>query len=352
MKKVNKIISKLHLYLIAVTCTFLNFLITTLIVGALAVILYKAGIMRQNGRNLIILFIISCCITGTVTGLIVLNRPVKIINMFIEGMNHLSNGDFSYRITDDSLLKDSKPLIKSFNNMAEELENTDSLRSEFVNDISHEFKTPIVSIKGFAKLIKYADLSEEKRREYAGIIVEESDRLSRMSENILNLTRIENQTILTGTEEYNLSEQIRQCILELEKKWTEKNIEMMPDFGEYNIVANKEMLREVWINLIDNAVKFSDENEEIRITISKVNSGGSDGLEIKISDRGVKIKEEDLSRIFRKFYQADKSRFSDGTGTGLSVCKKIIELHNGKIWAKSNDSVTLMTVFLPLLKNY
>lgn len=327
-------------FIVVSLCVFMTIAATLAIMMSLATFLYYSGILHSRNRvSMIIILFISCCIVGTIIGLIFFNHPTKRFYDLIDGMDKLSKGDFSYRIKRHNLTR----LDVSFNKMAEELENTEVLRTDFINDFSHEFKTPIVSLMGFAKLLKYSKTSEEKRSEYIDIIVEESERLSQMAENILEMTRIDNQKILTDVTEYNLSEQIRKCILELEKKWTAKNIDMNPDFAEFNIKANKNLMKQVWINLIDNAIKFSDKNEEIKISILSK----AEGIYVKISDIGVLIKEEDISRIFGKFYQADKSHSQKGTGTGLAVCKKIVELHNGSIKVESSEVRTVFTVFIP-----
>ena len=185
--------------------------------------------------------------------------PLKPINDIINKMNRLAAGDFKTRLTFKGALSThpaAKEFSDSFNTMAEELENTEVLRSDFINNFSHEFKTPIVSIMGLANLLELGDLTEEQRVQYARAIREESVRLSSMANNVLNLTKVENQTILTNVSSFNLSEQIRSAILLFEEKWTEKSIDLQLDFDEHEIAANEELLKQVWINLIDNAVKF------------------------------------------------------------------------------------------------
>ena len=194
-------------------------------------------------------------------------RPIRDL---IDGMDALASGDFQIRMKQGSIMRRYpafREVSDSFNKMARELESTEMLRSDFINNFSHEFKTPISSISGFARLLKKDNLTLQQKKEYIDIIEEESMRLSYMAENILNLTKIENQTILSDVSEYNLSEQIRNCILILENKWSAKNLEFSVDFGEHTISANEELLKQVWINLIDNAIKFSFENSTIEISI-------------------------------------------------------------------------------------
>ncbi len=261
-------------------------------------------------------------------------------------MNKLASGDFSAKLTFEKPLA-SHPafleLSERFNKMARELGSTEMLRTDFVNNFSHEFKTPIVSIAGFAKLLKKGNLSDEQRDEYISIIEEESLRLSYMANNVLNLTRVENQTILTDLTTFNLSEQIRSCILLLESKWTKKNIEFEPDFDEIDICANEELLKQIWINIIDNAIKFSPENAAVKINIH----AGPNNLRVSIANTGSTISKEHASRIFNKFYQADESHSSEGNGVGLAIVKRITDLHSGRVYVESKENNTVFFVELP-----
>jgi signal transduction histidine kinase len=189
--------------------------------------------------------------------------PLKPVNELINRMNRLASGDFSTRLNFRGVwtnLSGFREMSVSFNKLAEELENTEMLRGDFINNFSHEFKTPIVSIAGLAKLVNKGNLTEEQRAKYLTAIEEESLRLAAMATNVLNLTKIENQAILSDLSCFNLSEQIRSCVLLLENKWARKNIELILDFSEYEIEASEEMLKEVWINLLTNAIKYKNNN--------------------------------------------------------------------------------------------
>lgn len=227
--------------------------------------------------------------------------------------------------------------------MAEELENTEMLRNDFINSFSHEFKTPIVSIMGLANLIESGNLTEEQRIQYARAIREESMRLSSMATNILLLTKVENLTILTGVSRFNLSEQIRSAVLLLEEKWTSKNIDLQLDFDEYIVEANEELLMQVWINLIDNAVKFVPRCGTI--ALEAIDMGGQ--LMVKISNTGSEIPKDRQEKIFSKFYQADESHATQGNGIGLAIVKSIVDLHNGDVYGESGNGMTVFTVMLP-----
>ena len=236
-----------------------------------------------------------------------------------------------------------KELTTSFNTRAEELENTEMLRNDFINAFSHEFKTPIVSITGLANLLESGNLTEEQRIQYAHAIREESMRLSSMASNVLNLTKVENQTILTDVSRFNLSEQVRSAVLLLEEKWSSKNIDLQLDFDEYMIEANEEMLKQVWINLIDNAVKFVPRCGTVELEVLDV----GENLCVKVSNTGIEIPPEKQEKIFAKFYQADESHATQGNGIGLAIVKSIVELHHGEVSVSSGNGITTFTVVLP-----
>ena len=228
-------------------------------------------------------------------------------------------------------------------NTLRELESTEMLRSDFINNFSHEFKTPIVSIVGFAEILESSDISEEERAQYISTIKEEATRLANMATSVMNLTKIENQSILTDTKSFNVSEQIRSCLLLLERKWSKRNIELDFEIDEYHITANEELLKEVWINLFDNAIKFTDDGGTISVRISE----GERELTFDISNTGPTIPIEKQKYIFNKFYQADESHTSKGNGIGLAIVKKIVDLHCGAVTVKSGYGVTTFTVVLP-----
>lgn len=330
---------------------FCFFIITMAVAGGVIIFLIQRRVLDPIGggpksEHLILRMMITSVLLGAVLTAGTSRFPLKPVNAIINAMNRLASGDYKTRLHFGSHLgryPTAVEISRSFNNLAEELEKTEILRSDFMNNFSHEFKTPIVSIAGFAKLLKHGDLTEEQKAEYIGIIEEESLRLSAMATNVLNLTKVENQTILTGISEFNLSEQIRNCILLLENKWSKKNITPELDFGEHIISANEEMLKQVWINLIDNAVKFGDEGTLLNVKITETEKH----IFVSISDTGVEIPLELREKIFRKFYQADESHSSEGNGVGLAVVKGIVKLHKGDVTVSSGNRKTVFTVSLP-----
>ncbi len=330
------------------------FVIIAVAVGLAIAILYillRFGVIRstmgQPKFTDIVLFmslismVIGFLIT-LLTGKISLRPFTRLTNQ----LNRLATGDFKARIAFGKPISQHptfRGIETSFNRAAEELEHTELLRSDFANNFSHEFKTPIVSIAGFAKLLRRGDLTDEERDEYLAIIEEESLRLANMATNVLDLTKIENQTILTDVTRFNLSEQIRSAVLLFTDKWTHKDLEMDIDFGEHMIYANEELLKQVWINLIDNAIKFSEPGGTVTVAITE----DEDETTITVSNQGTPIPQESMDRIFHKFYQADESHSSEGNGIGLAVVKKVCTLHNGHVAVDSTEGLTTFTVMLP-----
>ena len=293
-------------------------------------------------RFLVFVSLVIGFLLAFLTGKITL-KPIKRI---IDQLDRLASGDFKARLHFGKPIADHptfKQFERSFNRAAEELEHTEMLRSDFINNFSHEFKTPIVSIAGFAKLLRRGNLTEEQKEEYLEVIEEESLRLSSMATNVLNLTRVENQTILTEVTRFNLSEQIRGAVLLLAEKWTPKNLYMDMQFGEHMICANEELLKQVWINLLDNAVKFSEPSGTVSVDIFEC----GDYLSVSISNHGKDIPKDWIPHIFNKFYQADESHSSEGNGIGLAIVKKVCQLHSGAVSADSEVGTTTFTVLLP-----
>ena len=297
-----------------------------------------------SSAALLLLLLVSLLIGAAIT--LIMSRILqKPFSHFISLTNRMAAGDFKVRLTFGRLFR-SHPsfaaLADSFNTMAQELENTELLRSDFVNNFSHEFKTPIVSIAGFAKLLRRGDLSEAQQDEYLAIIEEESLRLAAMANNVLALTKIESQTILTDVTEFNLSEQLRSCVLLLEDRWTKKNLTPVLEFDEYRIAANEELLRQVWINLLDNAIKFSAPGSEIVLQITE----SADRLEVSVTNTGEDIPPHKLDKIWNRFYQADESHSTRGNGVGLAIVKQVVRLHRGAVSVESGGGTTTFSVSL------
>lgn len=327
-------------------------IITLLVVGVTIFMLIQFHVITGPNSSevppsrVLIIYVLSSFIVGALLTFFLGKFPLRPVNKLINQMNRLAAGDYRARISYGELW-DRHPsvaeLTDSFNRLAAELQGTEMLRSDFINNFSHEFKTPIVSIAGFAKLLRRGDLTPEQTSEYLSIIEEESLRLSQMATNVLNLTKVESQTILTDVSALNLSEQLRSCILLLSEKWEKKELDFSLDFDEHFIFANEELLKQVWINLLDNAIKFSPQKGTIGIRVD----AGASSLSVSVANSGPDISPENQKRIFNKFYQADKSHSADGNGVGLAIVKRVIDLHDGSISVKSGSGNTEFTVTFP-----
>jgi signal transduction histidine kinase len=298
------------------------------------IVLYYIGFINDNVfRPYIVpgLAMLASLIVGTCLSVIVGRKILKPANELIKAMQIVATGDFSVRVKKQKKNTEMADLMDNFNTMVEELGGIEMFRQDFINNFSHEFKTPIVSIRGFAKQLLKDTLTEDQKREYAGIIIAESERLTNMSSNILLLTKLENQQIINDKKEFYLDEQLRKCVLLLEKQWSKKRVDLNLQLEDLQYKSNEEMLSHVWNNLILNAIKFSPEDSEI---IIKCYVKNKDAI-VEIQDKGIGINPDTMKHIFDKFYQGETSHSIEGNGLGLPLVKRIIELCQGSITVRS-----------------
>ena len=256
----------------------------------------------------------------------------------------VAKGDFSVRLPEESQ-GEMNELIHSFNSMASDLGSIEMFRTDFINSFSHEFKTPIVSIRGFARQLQRDDLTEEQRKEYATIIADESQRLADLATNILMLSKLDNQQIVTEKSDFRLDEQLRNCILLMEKQWNCKNLSLDIELEDVQCHANVEMLSQAWLNLLSNAIKFTPSGGTVGVYLKKEN----DSAIVKISDTGIGMNKDIQAHIFEKFYQGDTSHHPEGNGLGLPMVKRIIDLSGGTIEVESEEGKgSIFTVTLPI----
>lgn len=248
---------------------------------------------------------------------------------YLEALERVAEGDFSVRISDSSVFANFG-IAHNFNNMAQQLEGVETLREGFISDFSHEFKTPIVSISGFARLLKDPNLNVEQRNDFLDVIIAESDRLVGLSESVLLLNRLDMQVV--SREQFSLDEQLRQCVLLFDKQCRDKNISLEANIDDdVLITSNAKLLNQVWVNLLSNAVKFTPDGGNITVSCG-VNG---DTALVTVTDNGCGMSPDVMQNIFNKFYQGDKSHATQGNGLGLSIVKKIVETLNGEISVRS-----------------
>ena len=277
----------------------------------------------------------SYMILNIITSIVIVQLPMHIVLKFLQAFEHIKDGDYSVRLS-FRFFSGLKKAAGRFNNMASHLQKTEMLSSDFISNFSHEMKTPISSITGFANLLKDDNLPKEVRDKYIDIILQESDNLSHLSEKILLLSRLEEQNEITKKTIVNISEQLRLAVAATYHSWSEKNITIDAEEKDYFTSGDAALLEHVWQNLIDNAIKFSPAGGKITIKIIPEN----DILNINISNQGKPIPSESFNDIFKKFYQGDKSSATKGNGLGLPMVKQIVYLHNGDISVKKSDEIS------------
>lgn len=255
-------------------------------------------------------------------------KPIETLSL---SMKRVSGGDFSIRLKEQSKIKEIGELNRSFNAMTEELGVTEVLQSDFVSNVSHEIKTPLNAIEGYATLLQDSDCTPEERERYTEKILFSTKRLSELVGNVLILSKIESGSIDINEETYRLDEQIRQSIMLLEAKWVEKDIEFDIELDEINYTGDRVLLMHVWNNIIGNAVKFSPVGGLITIRLVD----GEENISFWVDDCGPGIGESAMKHIFDKFYQEDSSHKQHGNGLGLALVKRIVDKIEGSIRAEN-----------------
>lgn len=265
------------------------------------------------------------------------------VSRLISAINEVAQGN--YNITLDP--KKAKPLtdvVINFNKMTAELKSVETLRNDFINDFSHEFKTPITSINGFANLLLDTEVSEEERREYLQIIADESERLSALSRETLMMSKLNNQQSIPDKKYYALDEQIKQNIILLSREWSAKKIDLSADLPPVTYYGNMNLMSHIWLNLLGNAIKFTPVHGKINVSMRQE----PNQIVVLVSDTGKGMTDGEMVRIFNKYYQADPSHSTKGMGLGLSIAHRIVELSGGSIDVTSTPGCgSTFAVYLP-----
>jgi len=262
---------------------------------------------------------------------IMVDRPVKMIT---DVAQRIMNGDFSARVKHmhGSGMEGFNQIGESINAMAEELSSVETLRTDFIANVSHEMKTPLAVMQNYGTLLQAPDLPEAKRIEYAKTITDASRRLADMMTNILKLNRLENQQIYPTPTTFDLGEQLCESLLQYESTWERKNIEIETDIAESVYVsADAELLSLVWNNLFSNAFKFTEDDGKVTLVLTADEKYAT----VKISDTGCGMSAEVGAHIFEKFYQGDTSHATQGNGLGLPLVKRVVDIMQGEIGVES-----------------
>ena len=338
---------RMSLRLALVSFVFFAMLVSIMIIGSIAFLMIRLGIFDffrgPNPFLAVIMLMLFSLFLGTLIAMLISNRTLKPLQKIIAATRKVAGGDFSVRLETGSV-PEIEDLTASFNTMVQELGSIETLSNDFVNNFSHEFKTPIVSILGFARLLRNKDLSDAEREEYTEIIIQESERLSGFASNVLDLSKLENVNILTDKRPYSLDEQIRRVAALMEPRWREKNINVTLKMNNMTIRNSEDLLQQVWVNLLDNAIKFTGNNGNIFISLRQRDNEA----EFCIKDDGAGMDEQTLEHIYDKFFQGDRSRSGSGHGLGLTLVKRIVDICGGRIEVSSKpDKGSAVSITLP-----
>ncbi|MBQ4557667.1 MAG: HAMP domain-containing histidine kinase [Clostridia bacterium] len=332
LKWINNYFSFFLLVAFVITCCTMLFVST--MAKSLGIVLTDdniASAAKITFLNVVLLSLIFSML-DTVRRKYTVEKPVKRIT---DAADKIMKGDFSVRIKPQSRLgldDTFNEVIECFNKMAEELGSVETLRVDFIANVSHEMKTPLAVMQNYGTLLQAPELSDEKRIEYAKAVTDGSRRLADLMTNIFRLNRLENQQIYPKTEEYDLSEQLCECLLQYESVWESKDIEIGTDIAENVIVnADAELLSLVWNNLFSNAFKFTESGGKVSVSLTAT----ANHAVIKVIDTGCGMSSEVGAHIFEKFYQGDTSHASAGNGLGLSLVKRVVDIVHGEISVES-----------------
>lgn len=311
---------------------FVIFLFVSLLWALVSYI--KAGTIDVGARRAPILFflfgsiLLGLVVTASVGRLII--RPMR---EFGRAFDEIARGDFDYRVPVTAKFDEINRMAERLNAMTYDLAHIETLRSDFVANVSHEFKTPLAAIEGYATLLQNHALPQEKREYYIGKILENTRRLTGLSSDVLALSKLENQGEIVDRQEFRLDEQIRKAVIVLEDKWSAKGIEFDMELPKQMYEGSASLLSQVWVNILDNAVKCSPEGSVIHIGLAQTEAG----IVVSIQDHGIGMSPEVCKHIFEKFYQGDPSRQTEGNGLGLALVARILELCHGTIAVESKE---------------
>lgn len=339
LKKFGKKEMQKHVLRVRLAMTFFGIVtIFLLIQGAIAYVATQFGISLERFKNpMFVTWIITClCVVlSGIASYYLMRKIFAPLEKLSEASMKVAGGDFSVQLQYDGHLQELDNTIENFNRMVRELNSVEIMRNDFVADVSHEFKTPLAAITGYATFLQDPDMSQKEKDEYIRKIFFNVDKLNELTENILRLSKLEHQQYLDEPVQYRLDEQIREAIVLLEPKWSKKDMSFDLNLSEVTYVGQKSLLFQVWMNIIGNAIKYSDDYGTIKVILKET----TDNYEITVSDDGIGMTEETQAHIFDKFYQADTSRKAQGNGLGLALCKEIINKCEGKIIVESNFGV-------------
>ena len=316
--------------------------ITAALAGQITEIFHEYFHITLNLPPVLWIFVISLLI-GTAVTMFVSRWIIKPINKLGKAMQQVAAGEFDLELHEEQRFKELEDIYESFNRMTKELKATEILQTDFVSNVSHEFKTPINAIEGYATLLQGSENDgRELQEKYIGKILSNTHRLSNLVGNILLLSKVDNQAIPTKPSTYRLDEQIRQAILQLEPEWEKKEIELDVELERIEYTGNEVLLMHVWNNLIGNAIKFDPQGGMVRIRLWK----NDERILCTVEDNGPGIKPGDEAHIFDRFFQSDSSHKEEGNGLGLALVKQIVKAEGGQVTVANMEKGCRFTIQL------
>ena len=304
--------------------------------------LYFAEMIRM-----LLSFIFLFFLMGAI-GLATRGQQRNFYHPIINAIRQMTKGDFKVVLENNKRYGQFGIIVEGINEMASELNRMESMRQDFISNVSHEIQSPLTSIRGFAKALRDEKASAEARKHYLDIIEAESTRLSGLSDNLLKLSALEEGSFPFERTSYRLDKQLRDMIVACEPQWLEKGLEVEAELDEVTVTAAQDLMTQVWSNLLHNSIKFTPAGGTIKVELAK---RGED-VTVAIKDSGIGIAEQDLQRVFERFFKADQARSSHvgGSGLGLSLVKKIVDIHDGAITVTSSPGEG--TTFVIRLNSY
>ncbi len=310
--------------------------------------IFNLNQLSSNGFFYLIAFIVFAF--SFVVSIFISIKFSKPLSDLSEATRQVAQGNFEIKLERKREKSGKTPrkneideVFDSFNKMVTELKHNEVFKSDFISNVSHEIKTPLATIQGYATLLQDEKLDKKTKKEYLGNIITATKQLSTLTTNILKLSKLENQGIFAEPKEYNLAEQIRRVILSLDSGWTAKEIELNIDIDEITLKLDESLIEQVWKNLIENAIKFSHPKGKIDISLKTIDSF----VVATIADNGIGMNEDTKKHLFDKFYQGDNSHSKEGNGLGLALVKRILDIHEAEIIVESelNQGSTFIVKF-------
>ena len=309
-----------------------------------AVLLFAFDVTDSTTAVIILCIAVAVAAVAALLSMIMSRVVLAPVARLSAASRQIAGGDFDLNLTYDGAIEEYRDTYQSFNTMARELSTIETLRSDFIANVSHEFKTPLTTIEGYAMLLQDQELTAEERADCAQRILDSAGRLSGLVTNMLMLSKLEQQTTAVEKAPFWLDEQIRQVMVGLEPVWGPKELQLELDLPPVKFNGNESLLYHVWSNLLSNAVKFSPKGAPLTVTLQE--QGGR--VTFSVTDRGPGMSEDVQRHIFDKFYQGDSSRKQEGSGLGLPLAKRVAQLCGGSITVQSKPGAgSTFTVTLP-----